>query len=648
MSTNRIEILEKSLKRERAARKAAENILEDKSRELYFLSEKLKQTNQHLTNILDEKSRELVGFFENILDAYVVINLQGNVLNFNNAAVEFFGNKIKEKNLSIHKLVWTEDRKNGYKSFKELLKTGHFKNFVTRVVAKNHEIKWVQLNASIIYDKNNIPIAAQSVVRDITSDKEAEDLLIESESRLSSLIMNLDSAVLLENEKREIILTNKKFCELFNIPVSPDLLVGQDCSNAAEQSKHLFSNSEKFVSNISEIYKNKQQVLGDELQMKDGTILERDFIPIFNSGEYKGHLWTYKNITLKRQYRKSLEAQKQKYSNIIANMNLGLLELNNNEEIALVNQSFCDMSGYTEEELLGNYLSNFFDINSKEDMAKSNEMAIKDKQGNTKYWLVSSAPNYNLNGTKIGAVVIYLDISEFKKLELQKESILKELAISNDELKEYAHVVSHDLKSPLGSINALVTWIKMDNKGKFDDTTLQNFSLIEQTLETMENLISSVLEYSSIGKKERLIENVNLNEVIQEILKITYVPSHIDISIISNLPIIKGEKIKYQQVFQNLISNAIKFTDKEKGIITINCIENENAYQFSVSDNGIGIEKKYYNKIFEIFHSLNKSKESTGIGLSIVKKNIDLLGGKIWLESSIGQGSTFYFTVNKN
>jgi len=112
-----------------------------------------------------------------------------------------------------------------------------------------------------------------------------------------------------------------------------------------------------------------------------------------------------------------------------------------------------------------------------------------------------------------------------------------------------------------------------------------------------------------------------------------------------NLPIIKGDKTKLQQLFQNLICNAIKFNDKEKGIIEINVKEIDSHYEFSVKDNGMGIDKKYHDNIFNIFHSLNNSKESTGIGLSIVKKVVDLYKGEIWLESAPNKGTTFYFTL---
>ncbi|WP_435415297.1 PAS domain-containing sensor histidine kinase [Polaribacter aestuariivivens] len=658
MEKSKIDILERALLREKKARKQAEKILENKSRDLYFLSEELKKTNTKLENLLDEKSSQLQGVFENIVDAYIVINLEGEVIRFNDAAAKLFGFN-KDECINVVNLIYKEDMEYAMSSFLDLQTKGFFKNYEARVYAKNKEVKWVHINASVIFDKNKNPIAAQGIVRDITEQKAIDEKLIKSENRLSSLITNLDSGILLEDENRKIVLTNPKFCEFFNIPVSPEMLVGQDCTNAANNSKHLFKDPDTFVSRINEILQNKQQVLGDELTMLDGTILERDFIPILKGNKYTGHLWSYKNVTLRRQYRKSLENQKQKYSNIIANMNLGLVEVNNDDEILMINQSFSEMSGYKEEELLGKKGSLVFtnekgietiqseNLKRLKGNSNSYELKVKNKKGEERQWLISGAPNYNLKGEVTGSIGIHLDITEYKELQIQKELILKELEKRNQELHEYAHIVSHDLKSPLRSINALVSWIKSDNLEKLDEATLQNFKLIETTLETMEKLISNILEYSSAGFEADNLELVDLNLLVDNIKKIVLVPENIKVSILKKLPIIKGDSTKLQQLFQNLISNAIKFSNKKEGIIDIDCEEETSFYKFSIKDNGIGIEKKYHDKIFKIFQSLNKREDSTGIGLSIVKKIVDLYGGNIWLDSAPDLGTTFYFTIKK-
>jgi signal transduction histidine kinase len=163
----------------------------------------------------------------------------------------------------------------------------------------------------------------------------------------------------------------------------------------------------------------------------------------------------------------------------------------------------------------------------------------------------------------------------------------------------------------------------------------------------MEQLISNILTYSSLSEQTYSKGLVDLNDVLLEVKRTIYFPEHISLNVNSKLPFITGDKIKLEQLFQNLIGNAIKYCDKEEGFIEINCQEFDDHFEFSVKDNGIGIEKKHHEKIFKIFNYLNKSKDSSGIGLSIVKKIVSLHGGEVWLKSVVNEGTTFYFTLKK-
>lgn len=658
MDEDKKNIYLRAINREKAARKQAERILEEKSRELFSKSQELKVTNQKLEGLVREATSELKGVFENILDAYVVMNLNADVIKMNEAAENLLGYKISDR-INLTSLIHPKDRGKVREGFKTLTTTGAITDFQVSIIIANKETRLVHINAILIYDKNNIPIAAQGIVRDITQQKAAEQALIDSQNRLSTLILNLESGILLEDENRNIVITNKRFCNFFNIPVSPQDLVGQNCEEAAVQSKKLFQNPDEFVSRINYLISKKKQAIADELKLIDGRILERDFIPLYENKIYKGHLWTYRDVTLKRKYRESIEAERQKYSSIIANMNLGIIEVNNNDEILMVNQSLEEMSGFSEEELLGKkageilLVENNLDIISNENQnrlrGKSNsyEVTAKNKKGEIRHWLISGAPNYNINGQVIGSIGVHLDITEFKNLEFQKELLLEKLEKSNDELQEYAHVVSHDLKSPLRSINALVEWIREDNIDILDEETNANLDLIDVTLEKMEQLISNILNYSSLGSENAVSDNVDTNNVIEDIKTLLHIPEHISINVKQTLPIVKADRVKIQQLFQNLISNAVRYCDKEPGLIEIDYKELKDYHQFSVKDNGIGIAEEYHDKIFKIFQSLTDHKDSSGIGLSIVKKVIDLYKGKIWLDSKVGTGTTFFFTLKK-
>lgn len=659
MSQKQIDILERALAREKAARKQAEKILEDKSADLYHLTEELSKANSQLEISIQEQKSQLKGVFENIVDAYVVMDLQGNVLKMNQPAIDMIGYDSSIEKISLFHLVHRAERNKTTIGFRRLFENGVLTNFTLRIVTKNLEHKIVQINSSVIYDSMNNAIAAQGIVRDITKDKESQERLIASENRLAALILNLDRGVLLEDENDNIIITNKRLCEYFSVTEEPSKMVGKNYLLFAESTKLLFENPNQFVERIKELVASKEIAMGDELHMKSGRVLKRDFIPIYENNVYKGHLWSYKDVTLENRYKDSIEAERQKYSSIIANMNLGLLEVDVNDQILFANHSFLDMSGYQENELIGKVARNIFTSEDaervivKENLARlggnsnSYELLIHKKNKEKRNWLISGAPQYNINGEVTGSIGIHLDVTELRNLQRQMQDLLDKLEKSNTELEEYAHIVSHDLKSPLRSLNALFNWLKEDNKGKFDENSLNNFDLVEKNLEKMERLISDILEYSSVSFDYNKIEKVDLNKVVFGLHDTLLIPNHIEFTIKNNLPILYGDEIKFQQLFLNLISNSVRYIDKEKGIIELDVLEFSSYYQFSIRDNGIGIEKKDFTKIFKIFQSLIYTKESTGIGLSIVKKIIDLYKGEIWLESDVGIGTTFYFTILK-
>ena len=236
---------------------------------------------------------------------------------------------------------------------------------------------------------------------------------------------------------------------------------------------------------------------------------------------------------------------------------------------------------------------------------------------------------------------------EIVAINNQREQLLKNLEIQNEELNEYAHVVSHDLKAPLRNIDTLVNWIIEDNKERIGEEFLNSLNLVLSNVEKMDLLIKGILDYSTIDKLESEDRLLNINMLIDEVLRTILIPNRIEIKIHKNLPKIFGNAWRFKQIFQNLIQNAIKYNDKEIGIIEIGAVEKENLYEFFVKDNGIGISSKYHERIFKVFTKLENTNSSSGIGLSIVKKIVHYYKGEIWLESKEGEGTTFFFTILK-
>ena len=229
-------------------------------------------------------------------------------------------------------------------------------------------------------------------------------------------------------------------------------------------------------------------------------------------------------------------------------------------------------------------------------------------------------------------------------------NLLKKLENANKELESFAYVVSHDLKAPLRGINSLATWMYNDYGDKFDKGGKEQIQLLIGRVKRMYNLIDGILQYSRTGQAKDASIKVDTNILIKEIIDMLAPPDNIEIRIEDKLPIIFYGKVHIEQIFQNLLSNAIKFIDKPSGKIIIGADDGGDYWNLSITDNGPGIDGKYFKKIFRIFQTLSPRDhfESTGIGLTITKKIVEIYGGMIIVKSKIGKGSTFSFTIPKN
>lgn len=229
------------------------------------------------------------------------------------------------------------------------------------------------------------------------------------------------------------------------------------------------------------------------------------------------------------------------------------------------------------------------------------------------------------------------------------ERVNEDYAQANNELKEFAYIVSHDLKAPLRAISQLTHWIADDYSSAFDADGKTQMALILQRVKRMDGLIDGILRYSRVGRIREKDERLDLNCLVHEIIDSLAPPDTVQVTIKNELPVVSRDTTRMEQVFQNLIGNALQYMDKDKGIVSISCRDEGSLWTFCVADNGPGIAEKYHQKIFQIFQSLTSrdEHESTGIGLALVKKIIGIYGGTIWVESEEGFGSQFFFTLPK-
>lgn len=231
------------------------------------------------------------------------------------------------------------------------------------------------------------------------------------------------------------------------------------------------------------------------------------------------------------------------------------------------------------------------------------------------------------------------------------EQLKKDLKQMQEELSQFSYMASHDLQEPLRMIASYLQLLQRRYESKLDDTGNEFISYAVDGSKRMRVLIDDLLTYSRTGTRELVFERINTGKLVEEViqgLRKQVTESHAEIQI-EALPEIKADAFQMKQVFHHLIDNSLKFNKTPSPKITISCEERINDYLFSVKDNGIGIDKSFWERVFIIFQRLHSKNEyeGTGIGLAVCKRIIERHKGKMWLESETGKGSTFFFTLNK-
>ena len=698
MVEKKIEILEKALETEKAAREKAENILEKKALDLYHINLELKDANENLKKVVEEKTVQLEGVFETILDAYILMDLYGNVLKMNPAAISFFGFDTKKEKFNVVDIIYEEDIEYAMTSFHQLIEKGIFRNYQSRIYTKSKEVKWVQINSSIVYDADGLAVFAQGIVRDITQEKINQEIFNEQKRELSVIVDNSTFGIVLTKQGK-IIKTNKAIqnalCyteeELNQLEVK-DVSLPEDKERSYEYMQKLNSGEiDRF--SINKRYKTKN---GKIIWARTSVAGVRD-----EKGKVKYQVALIEDLTEELKQGALLEALNSLMASILGKTSIHEIawEITKNT-IGLLGFEDCVIYLFNKETNSLNQIAAFGNLKSSngtvidqieiplgqgivgtvaetgvpeiiEDTSKDDRYIVDDM---IRYSEISvpiiaegeiigvidsehSSKNFFTNDhLKTLQTIASLAATQLKnalslelkqKAEKEKEQVLKDLRKSNTELNDFAHVVSHDLKSPLRSMNALISWMQEDYSEFLKEVEDTHFEMLIKKIDKMDHLINGILKYASVDKIQKQVKNIHLNTIVKDILETIFIPSHIRIEVKKELPIVKGDKFRLQQLFQNLLSNAIKYIDKDQGLVVVDCVSDGVYWKFSVQDNGIGIDEKYFKKIFKVFQVLEEGENSTGVGLSIVKKIIDLYKGEIWLESSEKIGTTFYFTLLK-
>ncbi|MEK6725767.1 MAG: ATP-binding protein [Deltaproteobacteria bacterium] len=369
-----------------------------------------------------------------------------------------------------------------------------------------------------------------------------------------------------------------------------------------------------------------------------------------------------------------------------------LIVVNPDGTIRSANRAALNMLGYTEDELRGKDIETLFEKGvgtgpsgfGRQDSAARSETTCVTKAGRNIPVILSRSTMKDLDGAVLGVVCLALDISERKKTEeklrkaydeikatqdaslsimedmeiqrkkleatvREKDALMSQVERANKELQDFAYIVSHDLKAPLRAIGTISSWIAEDYKDKLDDAGREQLFVLLQRTKRMHDMIEGILQYSRVGRIKGTPETIDTGKVAEQVREALSSPANMQIKIHAPMPAIFIDPVQINQIIQNLISNAIKYMDKPEGLVEVGCRDAGEFWEFYVKDNGPGIEEKHFERIFQIFQTLKARDEfeSTGIGLTIVKKIIEQSGGRVWVESEVGNGSTFKFTIPK-
>lgn len=320
----------------------------------------------------------------------------------------------------------------------------------------------------------------------------------------------------------------------------------------------------------------------------------------------------------------------------------GLLVINRQQ---LIRKPFRNYITKEDQDLFYQHLKSVFQSKTKQKC----EIRIMRKNDKELHVLLESMPVKNNEDNVIQIRSAITDITERREIEEKLHLNLLQLRKANEALSDFAYIVSHDLKEPIRAVHSLAKWLLSDYADKFDAAGKEKIDLLISRIRRMNDLVEGILQYSRAGRLIMEKSVIDLNQLVSEVTDMLCPGKNIHIQRDGTLPVIMAERSSIQQIFQNLINNAIKYTDKPRPEIKIRA-ENDRAFwKICVSDNGPGIEEKDHEKIFQMFSVLQPRDkiEASGVGLAVVKKIVEMYGGKLWVDSKVGKGSRFYFTIPK-
>lgn len=628
--------------------------------------DKLSLVIEEGSGITNEVEHQLRNVIEYSSLAIFLSKPSGAILDMNETACEMFGYSPQEFQKLGRGGIFLQD-----KALEDTLRiraeNKEVKNELTGI-RKNGEYFPCEMH-SVVYKNHQGKLRASTGILDISEKKRQEQQAENSRQAFESLFHYNPDAVyafdldgnFTSGNMSSLGMTEMEEEELLKSSFIP-FIDERDLQNVMEHSRKAA---------MGEIQRYTTRFIG-----KNGTkkVLDVTNFPIYVNNEITGVYGIAKDITRQMKAEKRLREERNMLKAIIDNIPDYIFVNDIKHRAILVNRKFYQelLNVRSEKEALGLTAFDYYNEKEAREIIEDNERVINsgesvinredevpNKDGSRETVLLTKVLLTDRDGNTTGLVGIARNITSLKKQKLELERLnaelevrARELSVSNQELEQFAYIASHDLQEPLRMVTGFLDRLKSKYEDQLDKKAVQYIEIAHDGALRMRQLILDLLEFSRAGRLENKPEKINLNELVEEILKfqqesINEKKARI---IFSELPVIIAEKTPLRQALSNLIGNALKYQASDViPEVKIVVQENDKHWLFEISDNGIGIEEEFQQKIFEIFKRLHNRQQysGTGLGLAICKKIVENMGGEIWVESEPGNGSRFYFTISK-